>query len=67
MRSRLLQHAIQTLHLRPDAPWPGHCEDTRAMVQQWRRLQRARLLESPHDRARSGNPKVETGRDPHKT
>jgi hypothetical protein len=60
--SKLLQHHVATLRLRQDAPWPGHCADTRAMIAQWRRLQRMRLIESSHETERQRE--VETAGNP---
>jgi hypothetical protein len=58
----LLRHHIQTLRLRQEAPWPAGLQDIKAMVQQWRRQQRLRLLESIHETERQRE--VETAGNP---
>ena len=35
----LLEHHVQTMRLRPEAPWPKQCEDTKEMIKSWQRAQ----------------------------
>lgn len=34
-----MRHTVQTLRLRPQAPWPLQCLDVREMILAWRRSQ----------------------------
>lgn len=54
--SELLRHRINTLRLRPEAPFPAACQDHRDMVKSWRRLQRLHLA------AAAGSPTMRHGR-----
>ena len=40
----LLRHHVQTLRLKPDAPWPGKMRDVREMIRTWRAEQRVKLV-----------------------
>jgi hypothetical protein len=45
----LLKHRIDTLRLRPDAPFPSESEDAQDAIRQWRHEQLIRRIDSVVD------------------
>lgn len=39
----LLSHFVETLRLRPDAPFQSECSDSKMLIKAWRRSQEARM------------------------
>ena len=39
----LLSHFVETLRLRPEAPFPTECADSKTLIKAWRRSQEAAI------------------------